>query len=108
MSKEKMLNPIHPGEILLADFMEPMGLTMNGLARDLLVPPGRVSDIVRGKRSITADTALRLERYFKVSAQFWLNLETEHDLRIIKRKIGKDIDRRIVPVQNIDVHGVSA
>ncbi len=74
MTTDKLLEQIHPGEVLMEDFMEPMGLTMNGLARDLIVPVGRVSDIVHGRRSITADTALRLERYFGVSAQFWLNL----------------------------------
>ena len=71
------------------------------LARDLVVPPNRISGIVNGKRAITADTALRLQRYFKIEAQFWLNLQSEHDLRIIKRKIWSDIERRILPVQDI-------
>jgi len=100
MTTDKLLEQIHPGEVLLEDFMEPMGLTMNGLARDLIVPVGRVSDIVHGRRSITADTALRLERYFGVSAQFWLNLQAEYDLRKKKREIWPDIERRIIPALN--------
>ncbi|MFH2045668.1 MAG: HigA family addiction module antitoxin [Pseudomonadota bacterium] len=87
MSTHKLLDPITPGEILREDFMEPLGISINQLSRDLSVPPNRISEIVNGKRSITADTALRLERYFNVEAQFWLNLQTEYDLRIIKRKI---------------------
>ncbi len=99
MSKEKLLDPIRPGEVLLEDFMEPMGISINRLSRDLSVPPNRISEIVNGKRSITADTALRLERYFGIEAQFWLNLQSEYDLRMMKRKIGVDIARRIIPVQ---------
>ena len=100
MSKEKLLDPIRPGEVLLEDFMEPMGISINKLSRDLSVPPNRISEIVNGKRSITADTALRLERYFGIGAQFWLNLQSEYDLRMMKRKIGVDIVRRIIPVQS--------
>ena len=97
MTTDKLLEQIHPGEVLMEDFMEPMGLTMNRLARDLIVPVGRVSDIVHCRRSITPDTALRLERYFGVSAQFWLNLQAEYDLRTKKREIWPDIKRRIIP-----------
>ena len=100
MSKEKLLDPIRPGEVLLEDFMEPMGLSINRLSRDLSVPPNRISEIVNGKRSITADTALRLEKYFGIEAQFWLNLQSEYDLRMMKRKIGIDITRRIIPIQS--------
>ena len=81
--------------------MEPMGISINRLSRDLAVPPNRISEIVNGKRGITADTALRLERYFGVEARFWLNLQSEFDLRLIKRKIGNDIEQRIIPVKNI-------
>ena len=88
MSTNDVLDPITPGEILREDFMIPMNISINKLSRDLVVPPNRISAIVNGKRSITADTALRLERYFGVEAQFWLNLQSEHDLRMIKRKIG--------------------
>ena len=74
-------------------------ISINKLARDLVVPPNRISEIVNGKRAITADTALRLQRYFGVEAQFWLNLQTEYDLRMMKRKIWSDIERRIIPVK---------
>jgi len=99
MSNKDFLDPITPGEILREDFMKPMGISMNQLSRDIVVPPNRISEIVNGKRGITADTALRLERYFGVEAQFWLNLQSEYDLRIMKRKIGPDIERRILPVK---------
>lgn len=100
MSRKKQLDPIKPGEILLEDFMEPLSISINQLSRDLDVPLNRISEIVNGKRAITADTALRLQRYFKVEAQFWLNLQSEYDLRIMKRKIWDDIRRRIIPLQN--------
>ena len=100
MSRKKLLDPIKPGEILLEDFMEPLSISINQLSRDLAVPPNRISEIVNGKRAITADTALRLQRYFKVEAQFWLNLQSEYNLRITKRKIWNDIRRRIIPLQN--------
>ncbi len=99
MSNKDFLDPIMPGEILREDFMEPMGISMNQMSRDIAVPPNRISEIINGKRGITADTALRLERYFGIEAQFWLNLQSEYDLRIIKRKIGADIDQRIFPVK---------
>jgi len=99
MSTNKLLDPITPGEILKDDFMEPMGISINRLARDLAVPPNRISEIVNGRRAITADTALRLQRYFGVEAQFWLNLQSEYDLRTMKRKIWPDIEQRIIPVQ---------
>jgi antitoxin HigA-1 len=97
MGTKKLLDPITPGEILREDFMEPLGVSINQLSRELSVPPNRISEIVNGKRSITADTALRLERYFNVEAQFWLNLQTEYDLRMVKRKIWSDIEQRIIP-----------
>ncbi len=100
MSTKKLLDPIRPGEILHEDFMEPLGISINQLSRDLDVPLNRISEIVNGKRAITADTALRLQRYFKVEAQFWLNLQSEYDLRIMKRKIWNDIQRRIIPLKN--------
>ena len=75
---------IHPGDILLTEFMEPLGLSAYRLAKELLVPLPRINDVVRGKRSISADTALRLGVYFGLPAQFWLNLQTEYDLRLAK------------------------
>ena len=98
MNTRKLLDPIKPGEILREDFMDQLGISINKLSRDLSVPPNRISEIVNGKRAITADTALRLQRYFGVEAQFWLNLQTEYDLRMMKRKIWSDIERRIIPV----------
>ena len=102
MGTKKLLDPITPGEILREDFMEPLKISINQLSRDLSVPPNRISEIVNGKRSITADTALRLERYFNVEARFWLNLQNEYDLRMIKRKIWSDIEQRIIPVNKTE------
>ena len=99
MSSNDLLDPITPGEILREDFMEPMDISINQLSRDLAVPPNRISEIVNGKRGLTADTALRLERYFGVEAQFWLNLQSEYDLRVMKRKVGRDIELRIIPAK---------
>ena len=85
---------IHPGEILLTEFMQPLGLTAYRLAKDLEVPAPRVGDIMRGKRSISADTALRLGVYFGLPAQFWLNLQNEYDLR---RAAGSPALKRVAP-----------
>jgi len=103
MNTNKLLDPITPGEIFREDFMEALDISINQLARDLSVPPNRISEIVNGKRAITADTALRLQRYFGVEAQFWLNLQTEYDLRMMKRKIWPDIERRIIPIKTSEV-----
>jgi addiction module HigA family antidote len=89
-----MLEPIHPGEILLEDFLKPMGVSINKLARDIGVPPGRISTIVNGKRSISADTALRLGEYFGVSPELWLGLQVDYDLRITRR----NTDLHITPL----------
>jgi len=94
-TKQKLLDPIHPGEILLEEFMKPMDISINRLARDLSVPPGRISGIVNGKRGITADTALRLGKYFDVSPQTWMGLQSEYDLRVAQRTIGPDLDKRV-------------
>jgi addiction module HigA family antidote len=80
------LEPIHPGEILLEDFLKPMEISINRLARDIDVPPGRISTIVNGKRAITADTALRLGIYFNVSPEIWLNLQVDYELRVARQK----------------------
>jgi len=85
MAAGKQLDPIHPGEILLEDFMKPLHLSINRLARDLDVPPNRISAIVNGTRAITADSALRLGTYFGVSPETWLGLQVEYDLRIAPR-----------------------
>lgn len=94
-AKRKPLEPIHPGEILLEDFMKPMSISINRLARDIVVPPGRISAIVNGKRAITADTALRLGKYFGVSPQTWMGLQAEYDLRVAQRTIGAEVDRHV-------------
>ena len=93
----KTLDPIHPGEILAEEFMKPMAISINRLARGIEVPPGRISEIVNGKRGITADTALRLARFFGTSPDVWLGLQTEYDLRVAKRTVGPEIERRIRP-----------
>lgn len=94
-TKHKRLEPIHPGEILFEDFMKPMGVSINRLARDIVVPPGRISAIVNGKRAITADTALRLGKYFGISPEVWMGLQADYDLRIAQRTIGDEVDRRV-------------
>lgn len=94
--KLKRLRPIHPGEILLEEFLRPFGISINRLARDIDVPPGRVSQIVNGKRAITADTALRLARY-RVSAELWMGLQSDYDLRVAQRKVAARIARRVRP-----------
>lgn len=80
--KIKRLNPIHPGKILLEEFMKPMGISINQLGRDIVIPPNGVHAIVNGVRAITADTALRLGKYFGVSPETWLNLQSDYDLRM--------------------------
>jgi antitoxin HigA-1 len=95
MARKKLLDPIHPGEILLEEFMKPMDISINRLARDIAVPPGRISAIVNGTRAISADTALRLSKYFGVSAQLWLGLQVDFDLRIAKRMVGAQIDKQV-------------
>lgn len=90
MIKQRILklNPIHPGEVLLEEFLKPMGLTQNQLARDIQVPPRRINEIVLMKRRVTADTALRLARYFAVSPRFWMGLQAEYDLDTQQDKLG--------------------
>ena len=85
----KKFPPVHPGEILREEFLVPLNLSQYRLARRLRVPPRRINEIVLGKRSITADTALRLARFFDTSAQFWMNLQTRYDLDLAQEKIGK-------------------
>jgi antitoxin HigA-1 len=95
MARKRLLEPIHPGEILFEEFMKPMGISINRLARDIQVSPGRISAIVNGKRAITADTALRLGKYLGTSSDLWMGLQGEFDLRMAKRTIGPEIDRCI-------------
>ncbi len=94
-SKQRLLETIHPGEILLEDFMKPMGISINRLAREIAVPPGRVSAIVNGKRAITADTALRLGRYFGTSPEVWMGLQADYELRVAIRRVGAEVEKRV-------------
>ncbi|MGH9626952.1 MAG: HigA family addiction module antitoxin [Bryobacteraceae bacterium] len=91
------MSPVHPGESLREDFLKPLGLTPNRLAIELQVPVTRVNDIVRSKRAITADTALRLARYFGTTPQFWMNLQANYDLEMAQDARGKEIAARIRP-----------
>lgn len=91
----KLLDPIPPGEILQEEFMKPMGISINALSRDVNVPPNRISEIVNGKRSITADTALRLGKYFGVSPELWLDLQSDYDIRIAQRTTWPEIEPQI-------------
>jgi len=95
--KSPSLPPVHPGEILREDLMVPLGISINRLARDLRVPVTRVSEIVNGRRSITADTALRLARYFANTPQFWLNLQAAYDLEVATRLLVERIERDVHP-----------
>jgi addiction module HigA family antidote len=92
---KKELHPVHPGEVLLEEFLKPMGLSQNRLALDIGVPPRRINEIVLGKRSITADTALRLARYFGNSPQFWLGLQRDYDLDVAAETLGKRLEREV-------------
>ena len=91
----KRLRPVHPGEILLLDFLEPLGLTQYRLAKSLSVPPRRINEIVHGKRAISADTALRLARFFGTSERFWLNLQTGYDLDVERDRLGARLPREV-------------
>jgi addiction module HigA family antidote len=93
----RQLEPIHPGEILEEEFMGPLGLSANSLARRIDVPVTRISEIVRGGRGITADTALRLARLLGTSAELWLNLQTDYDLRVARRDLAGSLEKRIIP-----------
>lgn len=89
---EKLYPPIHPGEVLMEDFIEGFGITQNKLAVSIGVPPRRINENVHGKRAITADTALRLGRYFGIEAQFWLSLQTRYDLEVAEDRTAEQID----------------
>ena len=96
MSK-KTIPPIHPGEILLEEFLKPMGLSQNRMAMDIHVPARRINEIVHGKRRITADTALRLSRFFGNSPQFWLGLQMDYDLDVAEDSLKDRLDREVHP-----------
>src|SRR5438876_6343162 len=91
----RKLSPVHPGEILLEEFLNPLGLSQSRLAKDTTIPPRRINEIVRGRRSITADTALRLARYFRTTERFWLNLQAYYDLEVEKERLGDRLEREV-------------
>jgi addiction module HigA family antidote len=92
----KKLAPIHPGEVLLEEFLKPMELSQYRLASDISVPPRRINEIVHGARRISADTALRLARYFGTTERFWLNLQAQYDLDVERDRLGKRLEREVV------------
>jgi addiction module HigA family antidote len=94
MMKDK-LDPIHPGEILLEEFLNPMGISQYRLAKDISVPPRRINEIVHGKRGVSADTALRLERFFGLSEGFWLRLQARYDLEVEKDRLDKRLEKEV-------------
>jgi addiction module HigA family antidote len=99
----KKLRPVHPGDILLHDFMEPLKLSSYKLAKELGVSAPSVNEVVRRRRAVTAEMALRLSRYFGTSAQLWQNLQAQYDLEIASRKIGKRVERSIQPLPRPDL-----
>lgn len=92
------MRPVHPGEVLYEDYMQPLGFSSNALAKALNVTPTRINDIVRGRRGITGDTALRLAHYFGTDAQSWLNLQSAYDLRVAEIAVGERINNEIKPM----------
>ena len=97
MSRPKKLPPIHPGEILLEEFLKPLGMSMNKLADELHVPANRITQIVEGRRSMTGESALRLARYFGTSAEFWLGIQKDYDLQIARDKFEAEVERQVQP-----------
>jgi len=95
MDKHDLAPPIHPGEVLLEEFLEPMGISQYRLAKDVGVPVRRINEIVLGKRRVTADTALRLSRYFGLSERFWMNLQSRYDLEIEKDPLAGRLEREV-------------
>jgi addiction module HigA family antidote len=94
--KQRKLPPVHPGEVLLEEFLKPLDISQYRLAKSMSVPPRRVNEIVLGKRSVSADTALRLGRYFGTSEEFWLNLQTQYDLDVEKERLGLRLESEVV------------
>ncbi len=95
--RKRDIPPVHPGEILKADFLEPLGLSVNALSRAIGVPRTRLNDVVRGRRGITADTAMRLARFFRISAQFWMNLQSHYELEVAEEAHGQRLDHEVRP-----------
>jgi addiction module HigA family antidote len=105
MARRNTLPPIHPGEVLREEFLAPLKLSQYRLAKDTSVPPRRINEIVRGTRAITADTALRLARFFGTSERFWLNLQARYDLEVEKDRLGKRLQREVKVLAGTGVTG---
>lgn len=97
--EETIMQPVHPGEVLMQEFLEPMGISQYRLAKDISVPARRINEIVHGKRAITADTALRLSRYFGTSERFWMNLQTRYDMELQKDILGDRLEKEVVVLE---------
>ena len=97
MAKQKKLPPIHPGEILLKEFLRPLGMSMNRLADELHVPANRITQIVEGRRSVTGETSLRLARYFGTSPEFWLGMQKDYDLQVARDEFEAEVERQVRP-----------
>jgi len=100
-NQEEKMPPVHPGEVLLEDFLKPMGITPYRLARELNVPKTRISAILKGRRSITADTALRLARFFGTTPKLWLNLQVSYDLDMEQDRLGGKIEEEVKPIKHV-------
>jgi len=100
--KENKIAPIHPGEILLEEFLKPLGISQYRLAKDISVPPRRINEIVQGKRSVSADTALRLARYFNLSERFWMNLQARYNLEVEKDRLNGRIESEVRRFKDYD------
>ena len=98
MMTKRDFPPIHPGEILLSEFLEPLGVSQYRLAKDIGVTPRRINEIVHGRRSVTADTALRLGRYFNMEAQFWLNLQSHYDMEVALESLEGRLEKEVQPL----------
>ncbi len=104
---ERKLSPITPGDVLIEEFLRPMGISQNQLAKEINVPANRISQLVHGKREISTDTALRLGRYFGIEPEFWLNLQVRYNMKIVKGKVRKEIKQK-VKVHVSNTHGQSS
>lgn len=91
----KLISPIHPGEVLLEEFLEPLEISQYRLAKDIAVPPRRINEIVHRKRAVSANTALRLSKYFGTTPQFWMNLQAHYDLEVEKDRLGSQLDNEV-------------
>ncbi len=106
--KKTQIPPVHPGEVLLEDFLKPLGISQYRLAKEMSVYPRKINEIVHGKRAITADTALRLSRYFGTSAELWMNLQTLYDLEKRRDEIEEQLEKEVAPLVRNDLHAALA